>query len=256
MKRHLITASAVFIGLLGLTLAHAQEAQVIASDQAAQQKDVATDRSQEPHVLLKSYTLKYIKPEEFLRAAKFYYLESTSYGNTITARIASTQVSDLEKLLSVLDVEPKTVRFRVYPILAFRKLEPKIASSVIDPELRRVLDEMNSLWKFESYVVEGPSFISVKEGTGLDSFKLLSSHMMNLLISDVKVSGGEAGARSISIGQLRLSGQTITLNHIIDTVFFDTHETILKEKGFLVAGVSGYTGSDDAVILVLSAEIK
>jgi hypothetical protein len=54
---------------------------------------------------------------------------------------------------------------------------------------------MNTLWKFESYEIERLSFFPVWEATGPDSFKLLSSRQMNLLISEVKVMGEEAGNR-------------------------------------------------------------
>jgi len=36
----------------------------------------------------------------------------------------------------------------------------------------------------------------------------------------------------------------------------DTHDVELKEKGYLVAGVSGFGSATKALILVVSAEIK
>ena len=167
-------------------------------------------------------------------------------------RMVPSEIPRFEKLLASLDVEPKVVLIRAYPIHAFRKQEPKWPSSAADPELKKVLDEMNALWKFEQYYVEGPSFITVKEMSGPDSFKLLSNWQMNLLISGVKVTGEESGKRSISIGQLRLSGQLNFLN----AIFMDTHDIVLKEKGYLVAGVSGFSGTGEALILVINAEIK
>jgi len=209
--------------------------------------------SQTNQFLVKSYTLQYIKPEEVLKAGRFYYQDATVYGNTIMVKIWSQQVPGFEKLLAALDVAPKTVLFRVYPIIATRGGgETKKSEAVIDAELRKVLDEMNTLWKFESYFIEGPSYIPVKEATGPDSFKLLSSHQMNLLVSEVKVRGEEPGKRTITIGELKLSGQV----NFLDLVFLDTHDVALKENGYLVAGVSGYVGSDKALILVLNGEIK
>jgi len=240
------------LAVLGLAFLYAGTAWAIQAKRGPQQQVQTTQNSQGFQILVKSYTLRFIKPEEILKAGRFYYVDATAYGNTIMVQIYPKQVPAFEKLLAALDVAPKTVLFRVYPIIATRGGETKKPATAVDPELKGVLDEMNTLWKFESYEMEGPSFIPVKEATGPNSFKLLSSRQMNLLVSEVKVTGEEAGKRTITIGQLRLSGEVNSLK----LVFLDTHDIVLKENGYLVAGVSGYVGSDKALILVLIGEIK
>jgi hypothetical protein len=119
-------------------------------------------------------------------------------------------------------------------------------------DLKKVLDELNALWNFKSYEVDGPSFLTVKEDSGLNT-KLVTNRPLNLLISNVRVRGGVPGKRTISIEHLKLSGMA----NFVDYVFIDTHDVELKEKGYLVAGVSGYGGSSkQALILVISGEIK
>jgi hypothetical protein len=51
---------------------------------------------------------------------------------------------------------------------------------------------------------------------------------------------------------MKLAGMT----NFVEYVFVDTRDVTLKEKGYLVAGVSGYQSSKSALILVISAEIK
>jgi hypothetical protein len=245
----------VFVGVLavlGLVLLNALPAWSGQENPEPQAKNQAASSAQDYRMVVKSYTLRYVKPEDVLRAGRLYFEDATTYGNTIIVRMVSLQVPEFEKLLDRLDVAPKTVLLRVYPIIAIRNAGEKKPAASLDPGLKKVLDEMNRLWKFDSYVVEGPSFIPVKEAAGPDSFKLLSSMTMNLLVSDVKVTGEEAGKRTISIGELRLSGRV----NFVDLVFLDTHDVTLKENGYLVAGVSGYAGSDKALVLVLNAEIE
>jgi type II secretory pathway component GspD/PulD (secretin) len=356
------------------------------SDQAAQTKNVAPESSNKSlGMVIKTYTLKHIKPEEFLRAARLYLTDSTSYGNTINVVIWEGNVQKFEELLNKLDVEKKTIQFQVFAIVASRDREevrqskeirersgpvqavpitlidvptnqaapaaapsskitvsaaqkekyagetislkfkeadlrdvvlylaefahlnvvfdadvrgvvtcnlenipwdqaleiilkqnnmgktiegkvlrvaplrilnreqnPEKSDTIENRELKRVLDELKTLWNFKTYEVDGPSFVTVREDSGPDNFKLVTNRALNLVVSNVKVMGDEPGKRTVSIEQLKLTGMT----NFTDYVFVDTHDVTLKEKGYLVAGVSGYGSSTNALILVISAEIK
>jgi hypothetical protein len=122
-------------------------------------------------------------------------------------------------------------------------------------ELKTVLDELKALWNFTTYTVDGPTFLTVREESGSNSVKLVSNRPLNAVITNPKIGEGEAGKRAISIDQVMLTGIGPGPNSS-DIVYLDTHGIILKEKGYLVAGVSGYTSASNALILVISAEIK
>jgi hypothetical protein len=133
-----------------------------------------------------------------------------------------------------------------------RESGPGQSDAIENKDLKKVLDELKALWNFKSYEVDGPSFLTVREESGPDNFKLVTNRALNLVLSNVKVRGDESGKRTISIEQLKLTGMT----NFVDYVFVDTHDVTLKEKGYLVAGVSGYGSASNALILVISAEIK
>jgi hypothetical protein len=324
-----------------------------------------------PQSVLKTYTLKHIKPEAILDMALLYVIQAKYFENMLTVRIMDDQILKFEELLNKLDVEKKMIQFQVFAIVASRDLgegqkmketreqaaalalamslpssTPKTSPSekvkytgdlitlkyketdlrdvvlglaqfarlnvifdadvrglvtcnfqdvpwdqaldiilkqnnmgktlegkmlriapvrilsreqnpekgdvIENKDLKKVLDELKTLWNFKTYEVDGPSFLSVHEDSGPNNFKLVTNRALNLVVSNVKVLGDEAGKKTISIGQLKLTGMT----NFADYVFIDTQDVTLKEKGYLVAGVSGYGSASNALILVISAEIK
>lgn len=334
-------------------------------------KETQEPSSKTPQLILKTYTLKHIKPEAIMDIALLYVEEAKYFENMLTVRIWDNQISKFEELLNKLDVEKKTIQFQVFAIVASRdqgegqkmketreqaaalalttslppsnpKTSPsekakytgdpitlkyketdlrdvvlglaqfarlnvifdadvrgvvtcnlqdvpwdqaldiilkqnnmgktiegkvlriaplRILSREQNPEkgdvienkdLKKVLDELKTLWNFKTYEVDGPSFLSVHEDSGPNNFKLVTNRTLNLVVSNVKVLGDEAGKRTVSIGQLKLTGTT----NFADYVFVDTQDVTLKERGYLVAGVSGYGSASNALILVISAEIK
>jgi len=303
--------------------------------------------------ITRTYELKYIDAEEFMKAAKIYVFDFTAAGNILIVQTTRRNAQDLEALMKKLDVEKKTIQMKVYAVYARRNAEADASagkspaatrlltasrsdsdsrterlppadqtreqlvnmkhrntssrtilrflaehagmnivfetevdvpitcdlkevpwSEALDfilkqagagksiegktlriiplqvpmTELKKVLDELRALWNFTSFETDGPSFITVRESSGSANFKLVTDRPLNLSVTNVKVKGDEPGKRSISIERLKLSG--------VDTLYIDTTDVSLKEKGYLVAGVSGYGSASQALILVISAEIK
>jgi type II secretory pathway component GspD/PulD (secretin) len=309
-----------------------------------------------PQPVIKTYSLKHIKPEELLHATRLFYDDASFSGNMVTVKLWNTQIPKFEEMLRKLDVERKMVQFKIFVVVASREQTPsakpqssgssptkpvtpvQMASKysgkpvsmkfkegdlrdvilylaefaglnvVFDPdvrgsvtcnltdvpwdqaldivliqanmgkvidgkflrvapvrilspekgeeidnkELKRVLDELKALWNFKTYEVDGPSFLTAVEGSGPNNFKLVTNRQLNLVVSNAKVIGEEPGRRMITIEQLKLTGMT----NFVDYTFVDTHDATLKEKGYLVAGVSGFGSATKALILVISAEIK
>lgn len=146
----------------------------------------------------------------------------------------------------------KVVDGKFLRIAPVRILNPERAQPIEDRELKRVLGELEGLWNFKAYEVEGPSYVTLVEGSGPNNFKLVTNRQLNLLVSNAQIVGDEVGKRTITIGQLRLSGK----QNFEEYVYVDNHDLELKEKGYLVAGVSGFGTATKALILVISAEIK
>jgi hypothetical protein len=348
-------------------LCHASQA-----DQAQPAKTAAQEPAlKNPFPVIKTYTLKHIKPEELLKATRIFIDDASFSDNMVTIKIWSSQIPKFEEMLNKLDVEKRTIQFQVFAIVASRDREedrkmketreqaasvpltesphsssqktsppakekytgelinlkyketdlrdviltlakfarlnvvfdadvrgvvtcnldnipwdqaldiilkqnnmgktidgnvlriaplrilnreqnPEKGDTIENKELKRVLDELKTLWNFRTYDVDGPSFLTVREGSGPNNFKLVTNRALNLVVLNAKVLGDESGKRTISIEQLKLTG----MMNFADYVFVDTHDVILKEKGFLVAGVSGYGSASNALILVISAEIK
>ena len=212
--------------------------------------------------IVKTYSLKFVNSNDLVRAAKFYLYDSTSSGSTLTVKIPRKYIPDFEALLKKLDVEKKNIQLQVYTIFASKTEFPKDmmqseakegTSGIEDRELKKVLDELKSLWNFKYYFVESPSFLVVKDGSSQNSFKLVSSrynHQLN--VGDTQIRGEETGKRIISIGRIWLDQEA---NFQKGTII-QTSDITFKENGYLVVGVSGSMGSGLALILVISAVIK
>ena len=244
------------------TGAAAAVAQTQADQARAAQAERDARRAME-EVLIKTYTLKYVSPSEVLMVARPYVIDSTGANNVLTVRIQRKYVPDFEALLKKLDIEKRNILFQVYTIIASKELfrealiplNLKPNQEIENKDLNRAMNELKNLWNFKFYLIDDPSFLTVKDGAGSNSFRLVSKFGdfdMNLL--HIQIIGDEPGKRTINAGQLVLSQKgmqgTATL--------IDTKDISFKEKGFLVVGVSGleniYRGY--ALILVMSAEIK
>jgi hypothetical protein len=208
-------------------------------------------------VVVKTYSLKYIDATDLLRLAKFYIIDSTSLGNVLTIRIFKKDIPAFEELLKKVDVDKKSIRFKVYPIIASREpiskgeSEKEGSARIENKDLKKVLDEMTGVWNFKYFRTDDPSFLIVKNGSGSNSASLLSKFgFLNLTIVQPQIRGEKAGERIIAAKQIRL---VRTSNFITDAPI-DTQDIIIKENGYLVVGVGSLFGQQ-AIILILSAEI-
>ena len=241
-------------------------------EKAQQQKAIQADleKAKAEHELytpiVKTYSLKYISASEFMRSARFYVVDSSGTESSLTVRITPKNIPDFEALLKKLDVEKKNIQFQVYAILALKEdpLEnpggPAETKEITDRDLKRVLDEMKGIWNFKHYWVDSPSFLIAKDGSGSTRAKLVGRYDLELTLRNVQIRGDEPGKRIVSVGQIGLTQRrgTSAQGGNIDDVLIDTNDITLKEKGYLVVGVSGLQAGlrNGALTLVISAEIK
>lgn len=237
------------------------EAQAKAEQQKAEALKVRDAEAAKYEVVLKTYSLKYISVMEFMSAAKFYVLDYSGSENALTVRIQKMNIPAFEDLLKKLDVEKRNIQFQVYTIIASKELPSGPYENVLKSEtkeienkdLKRVLDEMKGLWNFKHYWVDNPSFLTVKDGSGLNFFRLVSNYAFTMNVLHVRVRGDEPGKRIISVGHIQLLESTIEDK----STLIDTNDITFKEKGYLVVGVSGFASIRGmALILVINAEIK
>jgi hypothetical protein len=225
-------------------------------------------------VVVKTYSLKYIGWREVAEAAKLYVYASSGSDNTITVRLPKPYIADFEALLKKLDVEKRNIMFRVYTIIAARDNAPDIikkpeTKDIDNRDLKVALDELKGLWNFKHYWVDAPSFLTVKDGSGGSHVKLVSGLLdyadFGMSMRNVRLSGDEPGKRNVTVGEIKLDLNVNAPNVSRSSTLIDTQEISVKEKGYLIVGVSGletgYSGlstswSGLALILVISAEIK
>jgi hypothetical protein len=237
---------------------------------AEQQKPVTSRAEVKPaadDIIVKTYSLKYIGWRELVEAAKFYLVQWTGSDNTLTVMIRKNNIPDFEAVLKKLDVEKKNIMFRVYTIIAAKDSAPDIikkpeTKDIDNRDLKVALDELKGLWNFKHYWVDAPSFLTVKDGSEGSHFRLVSSLLdyadFDMSMRQVRLTGDEPGKRNIMAGELKLDLYVNTPNASRHSTLIDTQEISVKEKGYLIVGVSGLeTGwSGLALILVISAEIK
>jgi len=223
-------------------------------------EELAKQTSQNPEeIVIKSYTLKFITPREILSAAKFYTFDSTTSGDTIIVRIRRKEIPQFEELLKKLDVEKKTILFKIFTVIASREKEEQEDEPIENKHLKKVLDELRNLWNFKSYKIDGPSLMTVKEDSGSNNSRLVSSvSNFNMLIYHVIVKGEKPGERIITLGQIQLNWRPDLWKKESDQTLISTDSTTIKENGYLVAGISGFStqGKGKALILIINAEIQ
>jgi hypothetical protein len=224
----------------------------------------AEAKGAEEEVVVKTYPLRYINYHEVWNAARMYLLDASGSDNTVTVRILKTNIPDFEALLKKLDVEKKNIVFTVYTIIAARDNAPDIVKrpetkEIDNRDLKLALDEIKGLWNFKHYWVDAPSVLTVKDGSMSNYCKLVSSqYNFGLLLASVRLVGDEPGKRIISVGSVRLTQYTNPPSEEQKSTIIDTRDVSVKEKGYLVVGVSGVelAPSGLALILVISSEIK
>ena len=250
-KSLVIISILVFIFGLNLNATSIQTEQLSREEKIRWNEKVAWEWTE----VIKTYQLKHIRPEDLINATRLYIIDATVYKDTVTVKMLNKNVSTFEELLKKMDVEKKNILFKVYTIMAITESGKKVEQENIeDKGLKQVLDELKKLWKFQSFNIDNPFFITVKEDSGSNFFRLASEFYggLGLRIQQVNLNSDNPGNRNITIGQLKL----LASNMGNEQIFIDSNNIKLKEDGYLVVGVSGMTVRGKVLILVLNAEIQ
>lgn len=200
-------------------------------------------------VLTKTYFLEHVTALEVRQTLKPYYLHFSSGrsdSDMFTVLIHKDKIGEFERLLKKIDAEKKQVLFRIFTVIASNNGK---GDGIKNKDLKRVLEELKGLLSFDSYRLDGASFMTVKEDSeNPNKLELISKVPgLKLMLHKIKVRGEQPGKRTIDIKEIYLSEYKTTL---IQT------GTSIKENGYLVAGVSRIGKNGDALVLVINAEIR
>ncbi len=217
---------------------------------AEEQKEApAAETQKETGVVTRTYTLRYVSPE-FIREALSVYFMNCSYSresNLISVVLEKSKVAQFEEQLRKLDVEKKTITLRIFTVIAGKE---GTSDAIENKDLKKVLAEVSNLLNFKSYVLDGASSNTTKDGSEFGRVVLSSAIGENLQLNfkRISISTGSDKKRSVKLGLslMQKSNNQELLNS----------ETEIAEDGYLVAGVSRIGNEGKSLVLVINAEIK
>ncbi|MGD2086827.1 MAG: hypothetical protein PVH61_11655 [Candidatus Aminicenantes bacterium] len=208
------------------------------------------------HAVTKTYVLKHVSPRLVHQTLHQYFWQSSydNNGNMFTVKIAKENIPKFEELLEKLDVEKKKILIRIFTVIASQEGK---TSAVQNKDLRQVLSELQKILSFKSFRLDGVSAITVKDGQHRSRLLLSSHSPLLLILEDVSIKGEKQGQRTINFEfALRQKTEPFVMkdgNLVYETLI--ESETSVKEKGYLVAGVSKIDNGD-SLVLVINAEIR
>jgi len=200
-------------------------------------------------VVTKTYTLRFVSPEFIKDSLRVYFL-TCSFGegsNLISVVLDKKNVVTFEEQLRKLDVEKKTIQLRIFTVIAGKEGK---SDTIENRDLKRVLAEVSNLLSFKSYVLDGASAVTIKDGTDGGRIALSSSMIESLRFSFRRISvlTGSNGKRSVKL--------QFSLMQLSNNEELLTSDTEIAENGYLVAGVSRIGKDGKSLVLVINAEIK
>jgi hypothetical protein len=214
-----------------------------------QKTSPAPERQNPEEVVTKTYTLHYVSPR-FINDSLRIYLRNCSYGegsNLISVALYKKDVAAFEEQLRKLDIDKKNIQLRIFTVIASKEGK---SDTIENKDLKRVLIEVSNLLNFKSYVLDGASTITVKDGAEFNRVALSSSMSENMQFDfkGISVLTGSGGKRSVKLEFILV--QTSNKQELLRS------ETEIAENGYLVAGVSRIGNEGKSLVLVINAEIK
>ena len=211
----------------------------------------AAEAKQEEEVVNKTYSLRYIAPR-LVKESLYIYFYNISYGegsSMMSVRLPKKNVAVFEEELRKLDVPRKNILLRVFTVIAAKEGK---SETIENKDLRNVLAEVSNLLNFKSYLLDGASVISIKEGAWKGDLLLSSASQLELRFhfSRVALTPGSGGKRSVTLELALVQTENFHEKELLRS------ETEIAENGYLVAGVSRIGNDGKSLVLVINAEIK
>lgn len=218
--------------------------------QAAVLKEAAAPAAQKEdgdEKVTRTYALRFVSPE-FLKSSARVFLENWSFADgssVITVTLRRRNLSAFEALLEKLDVERKNIVLRVFTVIAAREGR---SDDFENQDLKRVLGEVRNLLNFKSYVLDGASAVTVRDGAEYGRLALSTSlpEGLNFTYRNLSLQSGASGKRAVRLEFNLSTGKQELLSSM----------TEIAEDGYLVAGVSRIGSEGKSLVLVINAEIQ
>ena len=226
---------------------------IYAGEQGEEQKSKETQPPRD--TVTKTYVLKNLTSRSVPQALTQYVWRKSydNVGNMLTVTMARENVVKFEELLKQLDVEKKKILIRIFTVIASRANK---GSDIQDKELKQVLNELQKVLSFNSYILDGVSAITVMEDQSYSSLALSSQSPLRFDIERIRIQGDKPGERSAAFEfSLKQKQDVFNNNGKIPYEELIASETSIKEKGYLVAGVSKIGKDGDSLVLIINAEI-
>jgi hypothetical protein len=203
----------------------------------------------------RTYNLKYVSPQVVKRTLKQYFYDA-SYSdnvNMITVTIATGNIATFEKHLKDLDVEKKKVMLRIFTVIASKEGK---SGPIDNPDLRKVLGELQKVLSFKAFHLDGVSALTVSDGQRRSQLMLASKSKLDLRLSDIVIRRGAQGtsvAFEFILSQLMQPVVVKDGRQSYESLI--RSKTSVKEDGYLVAGVSRIGENGDSLVLVINAKM-
>lgn len=202
-------------------------------------------QKKQEEVVVKTYFLKNISPTQVANSLKPYIFNHSTFEEKkmLTVTILKRNVKAFEELIRKLDLKPKIIKLRIFTIIASHKdLGPE---KIKNQDLKKVINELDKILNFKSYVLDGTSYISVKEGSRHNRLSLSSKFLhptrRAIELDNVTITIDKEGKQVVEVE--------------LDTAFRLQTNISIVENGYVVAGVSSLHEKEDSLILILNTTI-
>lgn len=236
--KHIVTFLVVLLALAAALPAAVQE-------KPAEPR--TSSRAVEP--VLRTYTLKFVDPREVMDLIAPLVIQKRADTNArlLVVVLYPDNVKPLEELLAKVDVEAKTIQFRIFTLVASMGDN---APALNIPELQGVVQEISRVLRYNVYALDGVSSLTVRAGTQSNNL-MLNSRLdgLALELARVRLNTPPGGKPQVSSG-IRL----LRKEHLL----LQSEQTTIEEGGYIVVGVSklNINDSGDALVLVIHAVVK
>jgi Bacterial type II/III secretion system short domain len=219
--------------------------------------------AQDPNkVVQKMIEVKYADPDKvalLLRGARFEMSYDKSM-RVLIARGTEQTVAEIEAMVKKLDTAPPNIELTVYLVSGAADSKTARTTDEVPPELTSTVKQLHGLFAYKSYRVQQSFVLRARDGhEGRDSGTLPgSSSEYNFSFRSATVSQGTP--RIVHIDNLQFSVRVPTSfrdkdGHVISDSSSISTDLDAGEGQKIVVGKSSIHGSDDAMILVVTAKV-
>ncbi len=191
----------------------------------------------------KTYFLKNISAKDAIDTLRIYTETYSLKKNILSVEMARKNIGKFEKILKKIDTEKRRISFRIFSVIGSHKKDSS-GEKFENRDLRKVITELKDVLSFKSFKLDGTAFLNVIDGSNFNGVTLPSKTglLFKLMLGKVNLRKNRSDEDIIYF--------SFSLSHLMDS------RTFIKNKGYLVAGVSKLGDNGNALILIINATIQ